>query len=455
MVDPNTLRGRLTLAYASALVVALLAFAAVALAVIDRAQRTALDAQLSTTARALLAIVGESEGRVTIDDTDRAQFQAIVGTRSNGVVLQPDGDAAVSSSVDVPADVRRAAIDANGPALQTLQLGDERLRTFVAPVMRGSRRVGSIAVWRNAEFIGALDRSVAVAFALAIPILAILAMLFGAAITRRGLAPLERIATLASEIEGHDLSRRLALPLRNDELGRFAATFDRMLDRLQQAFGRERRFTSDASHELRAPLSVIRAEADLALRKERGPEEYRDALRVIAAEADALERLTRDLLAAARADSAVEERRGDVDLQAVAAAVAERLTALGAERGVRIGVVPASSVPALRADRDALERAVLTIAHNAIKYARALVELRVARTADAVELAVEDDGPGFSETALERAFERFWRDDDARHRDGTGLGLAIAKTTVERAGGSIAIANRPGGGGTVVLRFPV
>ena len=455
MLDPNTLRGRLTLAYASALVVALLVFAGVALAVIDRAQRTALDAQLSTTARALLAIVGESEGRVTIDDTDRTQFQAIVGTRSNGVVLQPDGDVAVSSSVDVPARIRRAAMETSGPDLRTLQLGGEHLRTFVAPVVRGSRRFGSVAVWRNADFIGALDRSVAVAFALAIPMLAILAMLFGAAITRRGLAPLERIATLASEIEGHDLSRRLALPPRDDELGRFAATFDRMLDRLQQAFGRERRFTSDASHELRAPLSVIRAEADLALRKERGPQEYRDALQVIAAEADALERLTRDLLAAARADAAIDERRDAVDLQAVAVSVAARLTALGAERGARIAVVSASSVSVLRADRDALERAVLTIAHNAIKYAHALVELRVARTADGVELTVDDDGPGFSQPALERAFERFWRDDDARHRDGTGLGLAIAKTTVERAGGSIAIANRPGGGGTVVLRFPV
>ena len=108
------------------------------------------------------------------------------------------------------------------------------------------------------------------------------------------------------------------------------------------------------------------------------------------------------------------------------------------------------------AERDGLERAVITVLHNAIKYASAggTVEVRVTRDGDAVELCVSDDGRGFSEEGLQRAFDRFWRDDEARALPGSGLGLAIAKAAVERFGGTIAIANAAAGGAVVRVRFP-
>jgi two-component system OmpR family sensor kinase len=227
-----------------------------------------------------------------------------------------------------------------------------------------------------------------------------------------------------------------------------------MLDRLQHAFDRERRFTSDASHELRAPLSVIRAEADLALRKERTAAEYRAALETIASEADALEALTRDLLTVARADAgAVAVPLTAIDLSAVAADAVARLAVLAHERGVRVHVDAAPNA-LVRGERDGLERAVITVLHNAIKYAspNGTVGVRVMHNGDAVELCVSDDGRGFSAEALQRAFDRFWR--EARTLPGSGLGLAIAKATVERFGGTIAIANGAGSGGIVRVRFP-
>ena len=212
------------------------------------------------------------------------------------------------------------------------------LRVFTAPVVRRGSRIGSIAVWRDADSIAALDRSVALAFAFAIPVLAALAVFAGGAIARRGLAPLDRIARLASEIEAHDLSERLELPPRADELGRLAATFDRMLDRLQRAFDRERRFTGDASHELRAPLSVIRAEADLALRKER----TRGGVPPRARDDRVRSRRARSAVARpahGRARRRERRRRGTlapVDLGAVAADAVQRLGVLAAERSVRV-----------------------------------------------------------------------------------------------------------------------
>lgn len=453
MFERQTLRGRLTFAYASALAIALIAFAVLALVALDTTQRSALDAQLATTARALTAVADVRNGDVSMEEVDRSEFSAITGARASAAIFHPDGSVLLSSGYAVPDTMRRAAIGAIRSRYLNAVVEGDAVRAYVFPILSGGTKVGTIVVWRDAESIAALDRSVALAFALAIPVAVAIAVFFGSAIAKRGLAPLDRIATVASEIEGHDLSQRLALPPRDDELGRFAAAFDRMLDRLQHAFERERRFTSDASHELRAPLSVIRAEADLALRKERGPAEYRRALEGIAAEADALEGLTRDLLAAARAD--VDEVSGGaiVPLDAVVAAASARLSILADARGLRLSttLTPEASV---RGDRNALERAVLTVVHNAIKYARGRVDVRVTCENGAVALNVEDDGAGFSEEALKRAFDRFWRDDEARSTEGSGLGLAIARAIVEKAGGTIALGNQDGGGARVTMTFP-
>ena len=459
MLNPSTLRGRLTLAYASALVVALVAFAVLALAVLDGAQRRALDAQLATTSRALLALVDSTSPSIALEPSDRDQFASIVGAKANSAIFHAGGSAAISSTYAIPPPIRERALAATTPTYETEVIGGEVLRLFTAPVERHGKRIGSIALWRDADSIAALDRSVALAFAFAIPLLAALAVLAGSAIARRGLAPLDRIAGLASEIEAHDLSARLELPPRTDELGRLAATFDRMLDRLQHAFDHERRFTSDASHELRAPLSVIRAEADLALRKDRTTPEYRAALETIASEADALEALTRDLLTVARADANGDAAPplAEIDLSDVAVDAARRLAVLAAERNVHVDLDAAATANAtVLAERDGLARAVITVLHNAIKYAAdaGTVEVRVAHDGDSVELCVSDDGRGFSSEGLRRAFDRFWRDDEARTLPGSGLGLAIAKATVERFGGTIAIANGEGGGAVVRLRFP-
>jgi signal transduction histidine kinase len=228
-----------------------------------------------------------------------------------------------------------------------------------------------------------------------------------------------------------------------------------MLDRLQKAFERERRFTSDASHELRAPLSVIRAEADLALRSDRTPEEYRRALETIASESDALEALTRDLLAAARNGSDVEDVRAPVDLSLVATAAAKRMSVLNGARRVVVKKPDGEGI-IVNGNRALVERAVVSVLHNALKYSSEAgsVEISVSAAAPRVELTISDDGPGFSEAALQRAFDRFWRDDAARGREGSGLGLSLAKTIVERYGGTIALANGDPHGAIVRMTFP-
>jgi signal transduction histidine kinase len=449
------LRGRLSLAYASALIVALAIFALIALAVVDGAQRRALDEQLESTARALRIVGDIRGGRLSVDAGDRRQFNTIVSAKTDSAIVLSDGAVAISTDERTARALLSAAPHANAPHYATLTVATERLRVYVSPISATGVRVGETVAWGDAGNITALDRSVAFGFALAIPLIAGLAIFAGSEIARRGLAPLDRIAALASEIEAQDLSRRLRLPARNDELGRLGATFDRMLDRLQGAFDRERRFTSDASHELRAPLSVIRAEADLALRRERTPAEYRRALETIAAESDALEALTRDLLAAARNASSARDVRGPVDLTLVASTVAQRLSVVAGARRVRVEEA-AGGDAIVQGNRALIERAIVSVLDNALKYSSdaGTVEIRISRESPQAELTVRDDGPGFSPEALQRGFDRFWRDDDARARDGSGLGLSLAKTIVEHYGGTIVLGNAEPHGAIVRMTFP-
>jgi signal transduction histidine kinase len=450
VIDPRTLRGRLGLGYAIALVVALTGFAVATLVLVDRTQRVALDEQLSTAVRALVMIPDEDRRTIRLDAGDLADFRRVTATHIDGAILDDHGTILAASSSTVPA--------AGGPTRSPFTTPGA-LRVAAAPIERNGVTVGEAMAWHALGDIADVDRRMAVAFAIAIPSIAAIAIVLGGLVASRGLRPLTTMAALASEIEANDLSARLGAPPGTDELSRLCATFDKMLDRLQAAFERQRRFTSDASHELRAPLSVIRAEADLMIRKPRSPAEYERALRSIAAHADELETLVRDLLAAAREEAV----RGDgcVDLRNVADAALERLAPLAHTRDVTF-VRDLDGAHAVRGDAAALRRAVGCVVHNAVTFSPRgkTVAIAVTQAGASAQIVVTDDGPGFTAEALDHATERFWRDEHVRshgeQRDaaGSGLGLSIVDAIVRASGGSLQLGNRPGGGAIVTIALP-
>jgi signal transduction histidine kinase len=450
VIDPRTLRGRLGLGYAIALLVALTGFAVATLVLVDRTQRIALDEQLSTAVRTLVMIPDEDRRTIRLDAGDLADFRRVTAAHIDGAILDDHGTilAASSSMVPTAGGLTRSPFTAPGA-----------LRVAAAPIERNGVTVGEAVAWHALGDIADVDRRMAVAFAIAIPSIAAIAIVLGGLVASRGLRPLTTMAALASEIEANDLSARLGAPPGTDELSRLCATFDKMLDRLQAAFERQRRFTSDASHELRAPLSVIRAEADLMIRKPRSPAEYERALRSIADHADELETLVRDLLAAARAEAISGD--DSVDLSDVVDAALERLAPLAHTRDIAV-VRDLDGAHAVRGDAAALRRAVQCVIHNAITFSPRgeTVAVAVAQAGPRAHIVVTDDGPGFSADALEHATERFWRDEHVRdrgeHRDaaGSGLGLSIVDAIVRASGGSLQLGNRPGGGAIVTIALP-
>jgi len=328
-----------------------------------------------------------------------------------------------------------------------------RLRVYVEQLRDNS---GYLAATMPLSHIDSAVRSFArlmLALALAGGLVA-----FGAGwiVARRALRPVTTLTNAAAAIaESRQFSQRVADGPGHDELGRLAHTFNAMLASLQDAYESQVRFVSAASHELRAPLTVIQANLDL-LSAGRMPERDREtALGEASAEASRMARLVGDLLALARADAGVPIRREAVELDRIVLEVlgeARHLT-----RGQRLEVTDVEP-SVVRGDRDRLKQLFLNIIENAIKYTPPTGHIGVAithRDPEAV-VVIRDSGVGISPDDLPRVFERFFRADPARSRNpgGSGLGLTIAQWVVAEHGGTMELATRLGEGTTVTIRLP-
>jgi signal transduction histidine kinase len=258
----------------------------------------------------------------------------------------------------------------------------------------------------------------------------------------------------AEAITGSTRGRRLPVPAARDEIARLAVTLNEMLERLEAAFAHERRFVADASHELRTPLALLRTELELALRRPRGREELEAALRSAATETERLTRLAEDLLLVARADQGRLPVDTEVqDVETVFGEIAERFEGRALELGRRIRIAPDQPI-VVEADPLRLQQALGNLVENAIVHGSGAITLSTSHRDGLVELHVLDDGPGFPEDFVGRAFDRFSRADEARARGGTGLGLSIVELIAEAHGGTVGAANRPGGGADVWLGVP-
>ena len=267
-------------------------------------------------------------------------------------------------------------------------------------------------------------------------------------LARRALAPIEQVTTMAQALSAQDLSQRLALRLPDDEVGRLASTFDAMLARLEDAFARQRQFTSDASHEIRTPLATIKALVEFTLSRERDGDAYRSALTSVNEEVDRLMQMAGTLLTFARAEAgAVPATVESVDLNQLVLSVAEQVQPRALEDGIELDPILGPAVE-FTGDETLLAQMLLNLLDNALKHTdrggRVAIGVEVAT--DSVKLYVEDNGEGIAEEHLPHVFDRFYRADTARSRaaGGVGLGLSICEWIAQLHGGTIAVSSTPG-----------
>lgn len=264
-------------------------------------------------------------------------------------------------------------------------------------------------------------------------------------------------ATAAAVAASRDLSRRVASPARGDELGQMADTFNTMLGAIEEAHRVQQRFIADASHELRAPLTVIQGNLGLLRRGHVIPAaEREEMLGEIGAESARMARLVSELLALARADAGVPLTFRPVELDSVLLDTFQQARQLASGQHL---VLDAIEPVSLAGDEDRLKQLLLILLDNALKYTPAGGEVRLSmqQQPEQAEVTVSDSGIGIPAEALPHVFERFYRADSARSRDpgGSGLGLAIARTIARQHGGDIAIRSQAAQGTTVTVRLPL
>lgn len=289
----------------------------------------------------------------------------------------------------------------------------------------------------------------------------VVTFLAGWVVAGYALRPVAVLTQTAADIaRSREFSRRVSadgLTAQPDELGRLAATFNEMLASLEKGYSAQQRFVSDASHELRAPLTAIQANLELLRdRKTMLPAERDVAVFEAAQEAGRLSRLVADLLALARADAGVPLRHLPIELDRILMDVTGEVRHL--LHGQRLGI-EALEPASIEGDADRIKQLLLILVDNAIRYTppNGRVSLSLERKGANVVFTVRDSGIGIPLDALPRVFERFYRADPARSRDpdGTGLGLAIAQWITDEHRGHISLASVPGKGTVATVMFPV
>ena len=295
---------------------------------------------------------------------------------------------------------------------------------------------------------------------LAAPLLLMAASVGGYWLSSRALAPVDQISRAAQRISIENLADRLDVPRTGDQLQRLSDTLNATFSRLEASVRRMKQFTADASHELRAPISLIRTTAEVAVQRDRAAEEYRRALDDILEESERTSQVVDSLMLLARADSG----KGTLeclpaDARAVVRGAIEQGEKLAQNHALTFtACLPANPLP-IEADSDALRRAILILIDNAVKYTpeggAVKVELS-ARDGFAIT-SVSDTGIGIASGDLGHVFDRFWRADRARSREqgGAGLGLSIAKWIVEAHRGSIDVRSDLGKGSSFLIRIPL
>ena len=364
-------------------------------------------------------------------------------------VMTPAG-AVVASSSNVAGQPAVARL-APGQSAQVITPLDND--AFIAVAQSAQTANGQRIVLVARALVDVLDTTKAITRLLIIglPVMVVVVALATWFAVGRALAPVEAIRREVDKISAAQLNRRVPQPKAHDEIGRLAATMNRMLERLEGARNSQRRFVSDASHELRSPITTIRqhAEVTLAHPDRMTAQELAD---VVLAEQQRMQSLVEDLLLLARADEHVPLSREPVDLDDLAFEEGHRLRSTTSKRVDTSGV----GVARVQGDADALRRVVRNLGENAARHASSRADIALADLGHDVVLTVDDDGPGIPESERERVLQRFVRLDEARSRDdgGSGLGLSIVDEVVRAHGGSMSITQSPLGGARIQVTLP-
>ena len=439
----GSIRVRTTAAAVLAVGVTLLVASMAMLSLLERSLRDNIRTTAESRVEAIAADLSThaSSGRIAVED-EEDEFVQVLDAHGNVVMASANlsGEPAVAVLAPGQSRIVESVPVENGPFL------------VVAAAANSEDGPFTVVLGRSLEEVGETRGEVASLLAVGVPLLLLVVGVVTWRVVGRALAPVDSIRSEVEAISSRELHRRAPDPGGHDEIARLASTMNRMLNRLEQARLRERRFVSDASHELRSPVAAIRQHAEIALAY---PERTTtgELAEVVLEEDIRLQRIVEDLLLLTRVDEGtLQLRTAPVDLDDL---MFDEATRLRTATGLRID---SSGISAGRVngDRAQLERLIRNLTDNAARHAASEMRLALRQGDGRVELEVNDDGPGVPADMRDIVFERFRRLDAARDRQhgGAGLGLAIVAEIAVAHGGSVSVDDAPSGGARFRVVLP-
>ncbi len=460
------MRVKLTLYYLALLTAVLVFFGVAIYTYLARSLVTIIDDSLAATAQSI-------ERRMRVEEISEEQY---LSEHSEQMLVAPQVVQILSDDgtiTDEPIPDKTHQLQVNAAELRginddqvhfsTVKLSTgEQIRLALQRTRDHDGQVFFIRVGQSLSPLQKARRQMVILLAIAGPVALLLGSYGGLLLANQALNPVDRLTRAAEEIEAGDLSKRVQVPPKMDEIGRLAATFNRMIARLQAAFERQRQFTADASHELRTPLAVMRGDIEIALRRERKPEDYRSVLTSNLEEIIRLSRLVEDLLMLARADAGQSVlQREPMDLDELCAQMVEYLAPLAEVKEQHLLYRAPDTKPLnVNADAQRIKQMLLNLLDNALKYTptAGTITLTLASETGAAVLSVADTGRGIPEEDLPHIFDRFFRHSRStsdKTVQGFGLGLSIVRWIVHSHGGKINAESTLGKGTKFTVRLPL
>lgn len=464
----NTVRGRLTLWYVSALALILALFGIAVYVMLSRALHRRVDHALrSTIDISITSLTHDTQERQSPQSAAQSTAAELSHPQQAMMIFNDSGQLLATHRAEEELQIQlpdRATIPDADVSLYTVTNVGRRKNHRIALRRVSIPPAGTPYIILASQPLEPVEdelESLREILYFAAPVVLLLAGFGGWFLARQGLAPVTAMARSARQIGAGSLDQQLPVVNPRDELGQLATTFNDLLARLNAAFEEQRRFMADASHELRNPLSVMSTAAGVTLKKEhRAEEEYREALQIVAEQTRRLSRIVNDMFMLARADAGQYPlRKQTLYLDDLLEEVARAGAVLASDRRASVQLTNLPEA-VFHGDEDLLRQMLLNLVDNAVKFtpSEGAVTLSLERRKDEYLLSVSDTGPGIPAEERHHIFERFYRVDKARTRaedGGAGLGLAIARWIARAHNGDIELVNSGNTGTKFIIRLPL
>lgn len=460
-----SIRFRLTLWYVAILGIILCSFSGFLYLTLSRSLHRNIDAKIRSVADFVASSYASPFAKYGVN-LDRVIEEA-TGKRPTGKfiqILDKKGRIGLKSQslgrFQLPVSIEALRNASKGEATYETNrtIGTSPIRIVTVPIVEGPRLINIVQVASSLEDVESALKTLLLILSITIPSALVVASLGGNFLANRAFQPVNEVIDTARAITSHNLNRRIQIKRVKDEIGRLAETFNEMISRLDHSFNKVRQFSADASHELKTPLTVLKGEIEVALRRARTGDEYRAILTSNLEEINNMTKVVDDLLLLSRADG------GEIPLKKTLTDLSEFLTeiqvqgqVLATSKSIDVYCHNDHKAYAL-VDPLRLKSMMLNLIENGIKYSPpgSHIDITLEKEDGFAVITVTDQGIGIPEEALPHVFDRFFRVDKARSRQegGSGLGLSICKLIAEAHNGSISARSELGKGSAFIVRIP-